>query len=280
MVELRLPSFVIIGAAKAATTWLSSNLEAHPAIFMPGPEPHFFSREFEKGASWYAEWFKAAGERRTVGEKSADYLAHPAAANRIRAVLPEARLIVQLRNPVERAYSDYCMLFRRGEVGSNPAHYLDASRAKQRRFLEDGLYGRHLARYFDAFPRDQMMCVLYDDIKRSPAHVYAGVCAHVGVDPVVASLSGARVKDKETPMLPLALRRLLRPLKRMVAPWRSEPWFRAGHELLSRPVRYPPLPRDLGDRLADYYADDVAALERLLGRDLSFWTARRDAQAA
>ena len=276
----RLPSFVIIGAAKAATTWLGSNLQLHPGVFMPGPEPHFFSREFERGISWYATWFQGAGEGQAVGEKSADYLAHPAAAGRMRAALPEARLVVQLRNPVERAYSDYCMLFRRGEVGGNPARYLDAQHARRGRFLQDGLYGQHLSRYFDVFPRDQIMCVVYDDLKQNPAQIFSAVCRHVGVDPQAASMSASRVKDKETPMLPLALRRLLRPLKGVAAPLRENAMFSAGRALLARPVRYPPLPRELRERLAEYYADDIQALERLLGRNLSCWSARQDTQLA
>src|SRR3546814_4805254 len=66
----------------------------------------------------------AADADQVVGEKSADYLAHPEAARRIAQRLPEARLVVQLRNPIDRAYSDYCMFFRRGAVTPHPERYL------------------------------------------------------------------------------------------------------------------------------------------------------------
>ena len=120
-----LPEFVIIGAAKSATTWLAQNLQAHPQVFIPGPEPHYFSTEFHRGQAWYESWFEQAPPDRRVGEKSADYLAHPEAPRRIAKALPHARLIVQLRNPIERAYSDYCMFFRRGHVTPDPECYLD-----------------------------------------------------------------------------------------------------------------------------------------------------------
>src|SRR3546814_7752310 len=84
-------------------------------LFMPGPEPHYFSTEFHRGPDWYEDFFAAAAADQVVGEKSADYLAHPEAARRIAQRLPEARLVVQLRNPIDRAYSDYCMFFRSEE---------------------------------------------------------------------------------------------------------------------------------------------------------------------
>jgi hypothetical protein len=120
-----LPDFVIIGATKSATTWLLQNLRAHPQVFMPSPEIHYFSRHFDRGPAWYRSHFETAPEDHVVGEKSASYLPHPETPRRLRELLPEARLVAQLRNPIERVYSDYCMHYRRGEVGRDLARYLD-----------------------------------------------------------------------------------------------------------------------------------------------------------
>jgi hypothetical protein len=79
------------------------------------------------------------------------------------------------------------------------------------------------------------------------------------------------VKDKEAPMLPLAVRRLLAPLKGATRPWRGHPLFERARALLARPVLYPPLDDALRRRLGAFYAADVRALERLLGRDLGGW---------
>src|SRR3546814_15036318 len=95
---------------------------------MPGPEPHYFSTEFHRGPDWYEDFFAAADADQVVGEKSADYLAHPEAARRIAQRLPEARLVVPLRNPIARASSDYCMFFRRGAVSPHPQRYLKIGR--------------------------------------------------------------------------------------------------------------------------------------------------------
>ena len=131
--------FLIIGAAKSATTWLQRSLQADPAICMPDPELHFFSREFHRGNDWYFAQFPSHDVHQLVGEKSNSYLDCPQASPRIYSALPQAKLVAQLRNPVERAYSDYCMLYRRGEVGRDIELYLDPSNAVDSRFLAGGL---------------------------------------------------------------------------------------------------------------------------------------------
>lgn len=268
----RLPDFVIIGAPKSATTWLVANLRAQPEIFMPSQEIHFFNRNYQRGLGWYEAQLSAARQDQIVGEKSASYLAHPEVPHRLRAALPQAKLIVQLRNPVERAYSDYCMLLRRGEVRADINRYLDVRSTSQPRFLEDGLYGRHLQRFLELFPRQQILIILYDDIGNDPAGVFAQVAGFLGLrQPAALDGVARRVKDRTAPMLPLALRRLAKPFKGLVAPYRGRAWFQSTHALFARPVRYPPLDAELRCRLQQYYAPDVSTVAALLGRDLSSW---------
>ena len=170
-----LPQLIVIGAAKAATTWIAHQLRTRPDVCMPGPEPHYFSQEFRRGEDWYRSLFADARPGQLVAEKSADYLAHPEAPARIAALLPAVRLIAQLRNPVERAYSHYCMLFRRGQIDGDVDRHLDGKRAIERRFLEEGLYGRHIQRFLDYFPQAQLKVILHDEIKRDPAAVTASL---------------------------------------------------------------------------------------------------------
>lgn len=275
MQDRRLPAFIVIGAVKAATTWIAHQLRSHPQLFLPGPEPHYFSTEYQRGLDWYRSLFDEAPAGALIGEKSADYLAHPEAAARIAATLPHARLIVQLRNPVDRAYSDYCMLLRRGSVSSDPARYLLGKDPKAARFLEDGLYARHLARYLDRFPREQIAVILHDEIVEQPEPVIAAVCAHIGVAPAIAPAAvAARKNDGEAPILPLRLRQVLRPLKNAVRPLRGSRAFEAARATLARTPDYPPLTAGVRSRLEDYYHADVEKLGGMIGRDLSGWLER------
>ncbi|MBY8828371.1 sulfotransferase [Hephaestia mangrovi] len=280
MSEARLPDFIVFGAVKAATTWIQAQLEANPDVFMPAPEPHFFSRDYDAGMAAYARWFADARGDQRVGEKSADYLAHPRAPGRIAAWLPDVRLVAQLRNPIDRAYSDYKMLYRRGTVRGAPEDYLSSLDNPQPRFLQDGLYARHLAHWFDQFDGDRILLILHEDVRRDPRGTVDRVSTHIGVAPRFSEQAAARrVNDGAARLLPLPLRTMLAPLKRSVAPLRGTAWFEGVRGTIARDVAYPPLSDALRARLADFYADDVERLSRMIGRPLDHWLTPRRAAA-
>lgn len=267
------PHFIVIGAVKSATTWIQKQLQHHGHVFMPDPEPHFFSRDFDKGAEFYRQFFAQRPLDATViGEKSADYLSHPHAADRIAAMLPNARLVLQLRDPVARAYSDYKMLYRRGEVKGPPEEYLFSPGSPQPRFLLDGLYGQHLERWLARFPREGILTYLCEDIATDPRATVARVSAHIGVRPRFDEASAQRKENNSREkILPLPLRFALAPFKRIARPLRDKSLFEATRSLLARETSYPPLSSELEQRLRDFYLRDIEVLEKLIGRDLSAW---------
>ena len=272
----RLPSFVVIGAVKAATTWTHAHLSANPALYLPAPEPHFFSTEYESGIGSYAEWFADAAPEQMIGEKSADYLAHPQAAERLADLLPEARLVVQLRNPVDRAYSDYKMLYRRGTIEGPPERYLTETGSEHPRFLADGLYAAHLERWFEHFAPSQVLVLLYEDIRSSPRQSIETICDHIGAPRFFdEELASNRVNNGSERLLPLPVRRTLAPLKPQVKPLRQLRLFQGVRGLFAREIDYPPMSDALRARLIEYYAPDVEQLEQMLGRSLGRWLGRR-----
>lgn len=272
MIQDRLPHFVIIGAVKGATTWIHNQLKDNPAIYLPAPEPHFFSQDYDRGLDHYRRFFDGAGADQLLGEKSADYLAHPQAAARLASILPDARLVVQLRNPIHRAYSDYKMLFRRGTVTQGPEAYLDGRPNDQPRFLEDGLYARHLRRWLEHFAPEQIKIILFEDVTSAPEQTVAQVSEHIGAPCRYSTRIGAMPRnDSSERFLPLPVRAALAPLKGAARPLRGNGMFQRVRGLFARPILYPPLPDDLRSHMADYYARDVEELEKLIGRDLSRW---------
>jgi hypothetical protein len=267
-----LPDFLIIGAIKAATTWISWQLQQNPAVFLPDPEPHFFSREYDRGFAWYAHFFAEARAGQKIGEKTADYLANPDAASRIAQVVPKIPLVVQLRNPVDRAYSDYCMLYRRGTVTGPPEDYLNPATASFRRFLDNGMYASHLSRWFDLFERDQIKIFLFEDVRSQPVKLMQDVSLHIGVPALDAPANmDARVNDSNAQFLPLPIRKMLQPIKQFVDPFRGNRIFAAARSSLAKPIVYPPLSADLRARLEDHYAADIGRLSALLNRSLDHW---------
>lgn len=266
------PDFLIAGAAKSATTWLQQSLQASPGIWMPDPELHFFSRGYETGLASYLRHFDGAPPGARLGEKSNSYLTVPEAAGRIHRHLPEVRLVFQLRDPVARAYSDYCMLFRRGEVDGDVARHLDPGRAAAGRFLADGRYADHLERFLALFGREPILVLLYEDVRRDPERQLRLLAAHVGhAGPLAPPLAG-RVKDARTAAVPRPLRRALAPLRPVLDPLRGTAPLRALRALVARSPQYPPLDPVLRAEIADFYRPQIARLAVLTGLDPSPWS--------
>ena len=274
------PSFVIIGAVKAATTWALEQLQANPSIYMPDPEPHYFSSDFDRGPSYYRSFFADhVGSGRLIGEKSADYLAHPDAPRRMVDMLPNAQLVVQFRNPVERAYSDYKMLYRRGTITGAPEEYLTSLDNSQPRFLHDGLYASHLERWFDHYPAEKIHAFFFDDVKSDPRLTVEKISRHIGIEPFFdPEQAKKKANNASERFLPLPVRKALSPLKATMAPLRGKSWFEATRGMFAKEIAYPALSPDLRSRLQDFYADDVEKLGKMLGRDLSHWLKETDGQ--
>ena len=264
--------FLIIGAAKSATTWLHKSLQSDPTVSMPDPELHYFSREYQRGHDWYLSQFDRQPPHVRVGEKSNSYLDGPRAPPRVHEALPHVRLIAQLRNPVERAYSDYCMLFRRGEVGRNIDDHLDPRRADGNRFLSGGLYHRQIEAYLELYPRERLQILFYEDLRRDPQAHLAAARAFLGLpEASMPTPVTGRVKDKRAGVINPALKPYLSGLKPLVAPLRGTAAFDALRKLVARPMRYATMSTDLRQRLVDYYAPEAESLGRLVGHDLTSW---------
>jgi hypothetical protein len=162
--------FLVIGAQRCATTYLQTLLAAHPGIAMAHPSPPepkvFLSDEVtERGAAWYrSTWFAHAADTDLLGEKSTSYIESPAGAARARAVLGEPRIVVQLRDPVERAISNWKFsrasglehLSLRDALERNLAGPRDwdpeATSVSPYHYLERGRYAEHLVPWLETFP--------------------------------------------------------------------------------------------------------------------------------
>ena len=189
-----LPDFLIIGAQKSGTTSLYDLLTQHPHVERAAlKELNYFDRYFEKGIEWYRSQFplpKLKGERKPItGEATPDYLFYPDAARRAAQVVPQARLIVLLRNPVDRAYSHYHHQIRKGretlafeeaieaeqarlhgEMDKMPEDKLPTS-SNQKRFLylSRGVYVDQLLRWSEFFAKEQMLVLKSEDFfERAP----------------------------------------------------------------------------------------------------------------
>jgi hypothetical protein len=188
----RLPDFVIIGAAKSASTWLHLTLRQHPAIFMPGNETPFFEDPYYNASDLdplLAE-LQGAPPGAVVGIKCPNYLCTPQCAPRLAQHLPQARLVAILRNPVDRAISQYYHLMRAGQLPVVPvdtafSHYLagryDPPFARQL-VMDFGRYAMGLENFRRVFPTQQLLILTDLDMRRSSLDVFQRVCRFLGIE--------------------------------------------------------------------------------------------------
>lgn len=183
---LRLPDFIIGGAPRSGTTWLYHLLDRHPDIHMARPvrpEPKFFLVDelYERGLSYYADtWFAGISEDQRLGEKSTNYLESEKAAKRIHHDLPGARLIFVLREPSDRALSNWRWSRQNGlealpfgealkREAEREADYPPEQRySRPFSYFARGLYKRMLQPYVDRFGLDRIQVLRYEDISRDP----------------------------------------------------------------------------------------------------------------
>jgi hypothetical protein len=174
--------FIGIGAKKAATSWLAQCLSEHPDICVPKEkELHFFSKDelFNRGFEWYVQQFAGCSDNAILGEFSTSYLSDTKCADRIHACCPDAKLIVSLRNPIERAVSH----MRHWQSKHKLEHGRSVREAVESYpgILTAGEYSGILEYYFSLFGRERVHVILFDDIQDTPDAVIADVYAYLGV---------------------------------------------------------------------------------------------------
>jgi hypothetical protein len=182
-----LPTFIVIGAAKCATTSVCELLGDHPDVFMSDPkEPHYFqlpdSNAFEERRAWYESLFRGAEGAGAVGEGSVS-CTHPTrlgiAPPRIRRLIPDCKLVYMVRHPIRRIESDWRMMRHEGRTSGSIRQAFDDDPA----LLAWGHYWNQLGAYRSLFRDEQILVVFFEDFVRSPREEMRRIYAHVGVDP-------------------------------------------------------------------------------------------------
>jgi hypothetical protein len=315
-----LPNFFIVGAPKTGTTSLYKYLCQHPQIYMSSiKEPCYFAsdvrmerlgdalqataKQRSEGLRAYlsgpmsgpaptgiiTEWtdylklFQNAGALKARGEASVCYLWSAAAAANISAKVPDAKIIMILRDPANRAYSEYLMGVTEGLVSASFRTQIaraiastDTTIGPLYPFLEHGRYYDQVKRYFDLFPRENIHILWYEQDWRQPRLLLGNIFRFLGIDSRFEVDLTRRLREGRVPRS-IANYSLLKrsgighQIKRAI----PQPVWRRLKNLLFKqaPSAAAMDPRDRS-RLQDYYRDDIGRLSLLVDRDLSSWLAQ------
>jgi hypothetical protein len=299
---MRLPTFLLIGAAKSGTTSLHHYLAQHPAVFMsPVKEPGFFAFEGHDlefsgpGDEWiketvdttiqsYSNNFSGVTTEQAIGESSPVYLYSIEAAGRIATRIPDARIIAILRNPVERAYSQFLFfvqcgrepLWDFGEALDQEESRIRANWAWGWHYKRLGFYHEQLTRYLDHFDRSQIKILLYEDLHDQPKKTVRRLYRFLDVDESFTPNLNERHNVTQVPRSREIAHFLRKPnparaLIRAVTTTEFRRRLATSTWLSSFLVERPPMPPDARQRLIQDYRTDILQLQDLIERDLTSW---------
>jgi hypothetical protein len=296
------PNFFIVGAARSGTSSLDQYLSQHPEIYIPAKKDiHFFADEsflrclgpgddrlhklLIRDEASYTQLFAKGAGAKAIGESSAFYLYFPDTAERIAQTVPDARIIIILREPVERAYSAYTFLVRDGRETLGFEAGLGKEEERKHKgfeplwwYRELSLYSKQIKHYQDVFGAKQVKVLLYDELFAKPGQALQDIFAFLNVkDDIVVNTSvrynasGVPKSRKLYSILdkfiynPNALQKYVKSLvpSHLRVQWASK--------VISMSVDRVPVDHQIQMKLKEYFTEEVRALEELLGRDLSCW---------
>jgi len=266
---VRKPNFLYIGPNKAGSTWIYENLRLHPQVFLSrAKELHYFDLYYSLGPRWYFRHFRdAKPHHRVVGEVSHDYLYSEEACARIATDLGNVRLMVCLREPVDRAFSEYLYMIRQGYLRMA---FPDAIK-QYPRILEHSIYAKNLARYAESFGSAALLITVFDDLKCDPIEYYRELCRMLGVAEIVPKgVSDEKALPAAAPRSFIVARAakecamIMRKLgfAELITRVKSQRWI---HRALYRQYgsdKVPRLEANIRDRLKAFFLDDVRMLDR------------------
>ncbi len=289
--DIKLPNLFIVGAPRCGTTSIYEYLKQHPDVFMsPIKEPHYFARkdisEFHDGIAPpdvildfkdYIGLFGGGRNKKIRGEASTNYLYSKSATFEIFKLVPDAKIIISLRDPIERALSHFKRdIFAYGIIVSRS--FCEAIKIRPF-YLRMGLYYEHVKRYIETFSSKNVKIVIFDDLKRDTLLVMKDICRFLEIDenyvfnidlskkynaswiPRSLIINKFVVKVRDYILKRILPRSFYRELKHL--------YFKIFAAKDSNHFDF--VINNCIDFLVNYFREDVRKLSELLGRDLSFW---------
>jgi len=276
----RWPNFFIVGAPKAGTTSLYAYLKDIPGIYMsPVKEPKFFNESYinpglpEKkrlDKKKYLSLFNGVEDEKFLGDASPSYLVDPKTPERIHNVSPDAKILISLRDPVERLFSSYLMLIRNGKYKRPFREEIENSIKNRPTWVDRGTYFERVKRFLDVFGSEQVKIFIFEEWIKNPKNTVREILQFLGINyeidhiiedvynpfsvsrgsAATSILSSAKIKRFGEKFFSPSTRRILR------------------DKILTIKPEKPKMEKKDRDFLIDFYKDDVKKLENFLGRKL------------
>jgi len=275
---MTLPTFLGIGVQRGGSTWLHTLLASHPDVYMPTirKEIRFFDRYYENGLKWYEDFFcppEDANKYKAIGEISPEYYECQDCPKRIFNTFPQIKMIMMLRHPISRAYSQYGFNVQRRNYRGSFEDFL----ATRPRSLEKGFYSRYLKEYLRYFDRKQFLPLVFEDVFTDIAKTKTKVADFLEISAGKFPVSENREKvNASTVPTHQSLYGFVVKTGRKLRKRNLEPVvdfvMRLGiQRFLSKGEPLQPLDKELKKKLSQAYDEEFDELEKCLQIDLSTW---------
>ena len=278
-IKKNLPDFLIIGVQRAGTTWLYTQLKKHPDICMGKhrKEISYFDKYYDRGEQWYKAFFEQCEKEKIIGEVSPNYIYDTNCAERIYKLVPEVKLIIVLRNPINRAYSQY----KKKVVDFGNKKSFMENLKNMRKIPERGLYYKQIKRYLKYFSRNNIRFLIFEEMTNNPEENLRKVFGFLGVNPsFLPDGYQKNVNPSEMPRfhrLYIFFKKVGERLHEYNLSWAVKVWKNLRlNEILflkkGQDKSFNTIPEEAYEYLKNYYKEDIKKLSKLIGRDMrKFW---------
>ncbi len=286
-----LPTFFVVGAAKAGTSSLWQYLNEHSDIFMSETkEPNFFSYEeiivqnlfwddiYIKDQKDYEKLFAKASKEKMLGEASVSYLFYPETPLKIKEMIPNAKIIISLRKPIDRGYSHYLMDYSTSKVDI-PYDDIIFKKEKSRKtdiyfqqYVELGLYYNQVKRYIDIFGKDSVKIILNEDLQNDPETTMKDIYSFLDLNdnfvPDLTKKHNTNKMPKNKLIRKIYASNYLRNIMSIILNGNTKDFFKS---VLFKKTKREPLSVETMSYLQNIYLPDIEKMEGLIDRNLESW---------
>ena len=281
------PNFFIVGGSKCGTTNISFYLNLHSQVFISKlNEPYYFCKwdlpkDFKRESmitdrKKYLELFKNAKKHKAVGEATPSYLHSPSAASKIRETFPDSKIIISIRNPIERAYSGYFSneFMRKDELSFMDMIKLHKKIIDEKKFyiyniLEPGFYSKHIKRFQECFEPDKIKIIIFEEYVKNIEKTITSILEFLELDNNIQFVEqpkkGYRVPKNQVSKLVLE-NKTIRKMSTILIPTLTRQ--KLGDKFFLNETDRPTIQERERIFLKDIYQNEVKDLEKLLGKKL------------
>lgn len=283
---MTLPNLLIAGAPKCGTTSLFHLIKEHPDVFMPQKKEiwFFYNDElWKRGLSWYETFFAEHEKQKIVAEATPLYFCCEESIDRIKYALPNVKILLSLRNPVDRALSHYWMNVRKAKENLNiaDAFYSDVYCSRNWKlpkgalnYFSIGLYDKHLKRIYSAFGKKNTHVIIFEDLVTNPAPVLDSLVKFLNLSSCFQNVLKESNKSK---WLKSKNHRILyknfigKDLVSSLLPLKIKNLLIKARDFAMFEEKKPEIDKSLQIHIKEYYHESIISIEKMLGRKLDAW---------